>query len=394
MTKFFILILFGFGFTAGQLVSLPIAAGARISLLDIFVVALLMYGAVRSGKKRIIPALWMPIMAFFGIALLSLIGTLTSLPLYATGGGLLYILRWMLYAALYWVAAGKLFPPKIWSTTLIVSGVVTAGLGLVQYRWYPDLRNLAYLGWDPHYERLFGTLLDPNFTGIILVVTLLSLLGWEEKRQFLWLKLSCIIVTLAALVLTYSRSSLIALVAGLVMWGILTGKKLAVGILIGSVILALLLLPDSGEGRNLLRTVSSYARIGNAERAVGLIREKPILGHGFNILRFVSTQRSWIDESSAPSRSGGGLDTSILFVGATTGIAGMVVYGYMVVSLLRLGLRAVAHKKLHFIGAVYVSSILAIIVHSLFINSLFYPWVMVWVWMGTGAVEQQIREYT
>ena len=37
---------------------------------------------------------------------------------------------------------------------------------------YPDLRNLWYLGWDPHYYRVFATLLDPNYVGILLVLTI------------------------------------------------------------------------------------------------------------------------------------------------------------------------------------------------------------------------------
>lgn len=394
MKKFLILILFGLGFIAGQLASIPLAAGARISFLDICVVVLLVYGALCSGRKRLIPALWMPVMGFFCVTLLSLFGTLTNLPLYATGGGLLYVLRWLVYAALYWVAVSKLFTPKIWRTALIVSGVVMAVLGLIQYMWYPDLRNLAYLGWDPHYQRLFGTLLDPNFIGIILTATVLLLLGWEEKGTHLWMKVSGLVITLGAILLTYSRSSLLALAAGLFVWGMLTGKKFVVAGMTIVVLAVLFLLPNNGEGRNLLRTASSYARLGNAERAITLIREKPFLGHGFNILRFVSTERSWIDESSAPSRSGGGLDTSILFVGATTGIIGMLMYGYLLVSFLRLGGQAYADKRLRLAGATYISIIAAIIVHSLFINSLFYPWVMVVVWVSTGALEQQIKAYT
>lgn len=388
-----ILFLFGLGFVAGQLVSVPLFAGARISLLDICVGMLLVYAAARSGKKRFIPLLWMPVLGFAGIALLSLAGTFASLPLYVTGGGALYILRWLLYAALYWVAAGSLFPPNAWVVTLTISGVAAACLGLMQYVWYPDLRNLAYMGWDPHYQRLFGTLLDPNFMGIIFAVTVLSLLGFEGKK-FVWAKFLGIAVTLAALALTYSRSSLIALVAGLIAWGLLSGRKFAAAAIAASVVLMLLLLPHTGEGRNLLRTVSSYARLGNAERAISLIREKPLLGHGFNILRFVSLERSWIDETSIPSRSAGGLDTSILFVGATTGITGMLAFGYLILSLLRFGMRACAAKKIRFAGATYMSIMLALLVHSLFINSLFYPWVLVWIWVSTGVVEQLIREYT
>ena len=69
-------------------------------------------------------------------------------------------------------------------------------------------------------------------------------------------------------------------------------------------------------------------------------------------------------------------------------------YGYLLVSFLRLGGQAYADKRLRLAGATYISIIAAIIVHSLFINSLFYPWVMVVVWVSTGALEQQIRAYT
>ncbi|MBI5019006.1 O-antigen ligase family protein [Candidatus Gottesmanbacteria bacterium] len=395
MKNLFVLLFLVAGFAVGQVVSLPLAAGARITLLDVAVVTVLIVAAVRSTKKRIIPSLWAPVMAFFGVTLLSLAGTYTDVPLYVTGGGLLYVLRWITYAALYWVAVGKFATARNWNITLILAGVIMAIGGLIQYAWYPDLRNLYYLGWDPHYQRLFGTLFDPNFMGILLTLSLVTMLGWEEKSIKLRLfKAAGITVVLSALLLTYSRSSFIAFLTGIILWGILMHKKMLTGIIIFIMAVSVVALPSTGEGRNLMRTVSTFARIGSAERALTLIREKPLLGHGFNLLRYVAAERSWIDEGSVPSRAGAGLDTSLLFVGATTGVVGMLVYGWLLVSLVLLGIRAYAHKPLRAQGAVFISLIAAIVVHSLFINSLFYPWVMAWMWLAAGALEQEITVYT
>jgi len=388
----FVLWVLGAGIVGGQLTTVPLFAGARLSFLDAAVVVVLLYAARQQTKKRFIPGLWMPIIGFSVAALVSLGATVGSVPLYVVGGGLLYIIRWVSVASLYWVAASNIIHPLMWQTLLVGSGVVMGLLGLVQYAWYPDLRNLSYLGWDPHYQRLFSTLLDPNFMGIILVCTSLTLLSWcmQKKRTIWWL--SGLMITLVSLLLTYSRSSLLAFLVGVIVWGIYTKRKVFVSSILALMIVVLLVLPHTGEGRNLFRTVSTYARLGSVERAVSLIREKPFVGHGFNILRFVARDRSWIDESIAPSRAGAGLDTSLLFVGATTGVVGIVVYGWLLVRLFQLGLVGLRSKeRVREQAATYIAILSAALVHSLFINSLFYPWVMVWIWVATGSLEQRIK---
>lgn len=388
------LLLLAAGLIAGNIVSVPVALGARVTLLDVSVVILVLYAAFQSGKKRFIPKLWAPILAFTGICLVSLAQSVGNVPLYVVGGGLLYILRFLLYAALYWTAAETLFSPGVWRTMLITAGVGMAGIGMLQYVWYPDLRNLAYLGWDPHYQRLFGTLLDPNFTAIILVCSLLGFLGIGDKEKYRLARYAAIGLLLIAFALTYSRSGIIALFGGALVWGFLSGYKKIMWAMLGAVLVLFLILPRAGEGRNLLRSASSFARLGNAERAVMLIREKPLFGHGFNLLRFVATERDWLDESGTPSRAGAGLDTSVLFVGATTGIVGMSVYIWLLVSLWRLGMRLYGQgKKKSLPAATYLGTLTALLLHSLFVNSLFYPWVLVWLWILTGSLEREVTAY-
>lgn len=383
----------GLGVLGGQLASLPLVAASRVTLLDVAVVIVLLYAASRSPKKRFIPPLWAPILGFALVTIISLAMTVGVVPTYVIGGGLLYVLRWVLYAALYWVSASTLLPSGAWFACLMYSGIGIGVLGLMQYVWYPDLRNLYYLGWDPHYQRLFSSLLDPNFTGIILGVTALMLFAAAEIRKYTVGKTIGLVITVGALILTYSRSSLLAFAIGLFVFGMLTKRKVLALAVTAIIAASFVLLPHTGEGRDLFRTVSSYARFGSLERAVILIREKPVFGHGFNVLRFVATERSWIDETVIPSLAGSGLDTSLLFVGATTGIVGMLVYLWLIARLFRLGITGLKNKKenVRVTAACYISVLTALLIHSLFINSLFYPWVLVWIWLGTGAFGRLVR---
>lgn len=393
MNSLYVLIVLALGFVGGNVLSLPLSAGIHVTLLDVGVCMLLMYAVFQQEKKRFIPLYWAPIIGFLVIMIVSVLINLNTLPSYVLGGGMLYIFRWILYVAVYWVAASPRIVPTHWLIMLVSSGVGVAVLGLIQYVWYPDLRNLSYMGWDPHYQRLFSSLLDPNFTGIILVMTILVLcyLFGFKKGSMSILIFGGIVV--GALILTYSRSSLIAGVTGIVVWGVLVGKKRIVAGVLALCIVIIFLLPHTGEGRNLFRTVSSYARLGSMSRAIQLISEKPLFGYGFNMLRYVSTQKSWIDETVSPSRAGAGIDTSLLFVGSTTGITGMFVYGWLMVSLFRFGWKAYVHKSkdVRNMAATYVATLTALVVHSIFINSLFYPWVMVWLWIETGVLEQSVR---
>lgn len=330
------LLFLSFGFIGGQVAAITLANGIRISLLDVSVAVFLIVSACLSKKHRFIPMLWLPILTFAAIAMI-------------TGGNLAYVIRWLLYAALYWVSADRIIVPKVWQKTLVFSGIGIALLGFVQYALYPDLRNLYYLGWDPHYQRLFSTLLDPNFAGIILALTSLLLLA---RRNLFWFG-----VTFIAFVLTYSRSSYLAFLVGLVVWGILSKRKTVVALVISGLVVMIAVLPKTGEGRNILRTVSSFARIDSARYAISRIAEKPILGHGF--------------------RPHARVDTSLLFVAESTGFVGLVVYVWLLMGLWKT-------REIR-------PYLAAILVHSLFVNSLFYPWVMVWLWIITGVVEREKR---
>ena len=73
-----------------------------------------------------------------------------------------------------------------------------------------------------------------------------------------------------------------------------------------------------------------------------------------------------------PLDSCSGSDSSLLFVFATTGIVGLMIFLYAGRVMFSSTGRAVY-------GIAFVSSLVAVLIHSLFLNSLFYPWVMGWM---------------
>lgn len=361
--------------TLGQLGALSIGSGITVYSHDIALILLLIYWMF-SRKKVLSGKLKLSIAIFIGTAVMSLAANAYKFPRDEFLTGSLYLVRWILYAASYFILLSGQFSKTFMFRGLYGFGVSLAVLGLLQYVWYPYLRNLWYLGWDPHLYRVFSTLLDPNFAGLVFVLTLF--LGAKQKYPLIFQG-----VTLVALFLTYSRSSYLAFFIGLAIWLFFTKRTRLIFIIFFAFVTILFLLPKpEGEGVKLFRTASTFARIGNWQRGIELIRESPVFGHGFNALRFVQKEKGWIDESEFPSRAGAGLDNSFQFILATTGIIGFISYVVLLFQMFRIG------RKNIFV----LSSLSALFVHSQFSNSLFYPWIMIWLWILIGAVERSISD--
>lgn len=361
----------------GQIGGIPIYAGVVIYIHDILLGVLLVEGFVQYAvtSKFITPKLVKPILFFVFVALFSLLTNSGRFAIPALEVSALYLMRWVFYAALYVLVIQTYTKKELWLYGLYITGVGLGTLGILQFSLYPNLRNLSYLGWDPHYFRLFSTFLDPNFAGIFLVLTiLLGIYLWQKKKFRVWIALGEII-SMMSLLLTYSRSSYIALIAALSVFALLKKQWIMIaGILV--FIVAVIIFPKTpGSTLDLLRTDSTLARVGSWQEGLMLIKDAPILGHGFNTLRYVSS-----DKTDIISKSAAGVDSSILFVGATTGIVGILSYGYLLYSMIR-GARGE-------LGRVYKVSFVALAVHSLFVNSAFYPWVLIWFWIVTGVSER------
>lgn len=362
----------------GQLERIPLGIpGVGVYLHEIVIAGLVGFWAwdLASSKKKItLSALEKAILAILGSFVFS-----WAINIYRwkeeSWFGFLYIVRWGMYACLYSVVKyySKLDKKLL---SFVKRGLLLAGFwflifGIIQYLVLPDLTWLFYFGWDDHYYRLTGTLLDPSYTGLFLAVLILYLLKEVKKRDFFY----CLYLLLAitALLLTYSRSSYLAFLSG-IFW-LLHNKKsiwrsfLLGGLLLSFLLLAVLILPKpGGEGVNLARTTTIYSRIGSWRQSLIIFSKNPLFGIGFNNYRVASKEFGFLSEEGWRSHhAGAGVENSFLLILATSGVLGGA-------SFLRLILLYVREKKKLYL-------ILPIIVHSLFNNSLFYPWIMILWWL-------------
>jgi len=117
----------------------------------------------------------------------------------------------------------------------------------------------------------------------------------------------------------------------------------------------------------------------NYQEAFSIFKKHPLLGVGFNTYRY--TQRDYnilSEEEWQTSHSAAGVDSSFLFVLATTGILGFLSYLWLYFKVLR-------GSK----GILITASIIAMVVHAFFLNSLFYPWIMVWFWILLASTSER-----
>lgn len=315
--------------------------------------------------------------------------------------GLSYIARWVLYASLYFVV--KSFPPefkkKILYLLLITGGLFTFS-GFIQYFFYSNLRNLYYLGWDEHMHRMFSTFLDPNFAGAFFVLylflllgTLLYLLNNKKISQARFIGLISIF-SLISIFLTYSRSALIMLLVATIIFCILSGKiKWIFGmILISTVFMVISSKSFNVENMNLFRIASSQARINSAKVAIEIIKNNLFFGVGFNTYRYAQVKYGFRNAvGSRSSHADAGTDNSFLFIFATTGIAGLIFYLNLLAAIFKKTyLNYKKYKDINiqkYIGIILIASVGGIIVDSFFVNSLFYSFVMIWMWILLGLIE-------
>jgi O-antigen ligase len=399
-------------FPFGELLRLDLANNITLKPLDLIAGAITVVWLFIGSKKLTKQELWYYFL-FPVIALIALLVSLIWLPPEHFLSSALYLVRWISYLGVFFAIKDldKAFKKKI-IPLLFIDGIIIVLLGYLQYFFFSSLKPLYYLGWDDHMYRLFSVFLDPNYTGALLVLYLLFLGGilydLSNKKNRSSLKVSLFkttivprnylltavsitsIFTLIALFLTFSRSSLLMLLVGVSSFFILIGKKKYILILL-TVLLVFIAIISSKfyvENINLLRKTSTNARIGNYEVAMSIIKDHPFLGIGFNTYRYAKEyyhiKSNW---TNAPSHADAGVDNSFLFVLVTTGIVGLCAYFLLWWKLLR---RAFIHFKKYKNGkaAVIIASGVGLFIHALFINSLFFPAIMFWMWVQMGLMEQ------
>lgn len=366
------LILFPFG----NLLRFQIAGDVSIVVLD-FVVALIGLSMLpylwRERKKLAKNQIVQVAGAFIVFGLISLLWNARWLqPQQVVIAGL-YMVRFVAYSLLLLMPLtfSKEQQKKLSLYAVISGGFVVIG-GIAQYFLYPDLRNLFYLGWDKHLNRLYGTFFDPNFLGAYLVL----FLGMLYKTKLLYRKhifpiIFLTVLTFGSLVLTYSRSTYLMLLVAALTYSVLKRNYKIIGAGVVILMVGLLIIPKNtgGEGVNLLRTSSIERRVEQYDIATDIAMQQPVLGVGFNAYRYAQIRHGYIDtEVWIQDHAGAGVPNSYLFVLATTGFVGLIAF---------LGFCAgIVRHTFEMKDYVLVSVLIGLGIHALFENSLFYPFIL------------------
>lgn len=376
-----------FGLIIGQTTRIPLTISSGITILDFVVLLLNLFGLIKIRFKLKSPPLWVSTaLPLIFIMIISLIFTPLKLSVSEFINSFSYTIRFTSYILLGWLiyseALGKI--RKDFSLVLLISGITLAVLGIVQLIFLPDLGFLQEQGWDPHFFRTVSTFLDPNFLGGFLVLTLLVLSEELGKRHSgkdkKWL-VSSFFITYISLLTTFSRSSYLMFTVSFLIFSALR-KSAVLGVL------TILLIIGLGVGflsynravveeKGVDRQKSAQHRVSSWQLGWEVFQESPILGVGFNSYRYALDQYNLVSESYIKSRGSSGNDSSLLFIASTTGIIGFISYLAFLFSIFYSAFKAYFKKDGG--GVILLSGLSGLIVHSLFINSLFYPWMLIWI---------------
>jgi len=279
--------------------------------------------------------------------------------------GASYLFRWSAYSLIF-IPLQKLFSEDIINKLIYLIIVSFVSIGILQYIFVPDIRPLEILQWDPHLYRLVGSLIDPGFTAIVLVFSIIfTKLDNTLKINY---KIILWIFLYISLMLTYSRAGYLAFIISSIYISLKIKSLKYLLIVISLFVTSIYVLPrPGGEGVNLRRSSSIEARLINYVQSIQIFSLSPTVGTGFNLYRYTQRDSGIGLVNWQNSHAAAGADSSILFVLATTGIVGIFVYFQYLISLLKIN------------SLLVKSSVVALLVHSIFLNSLFYPAVLLFI---------------
>jgi len=229
--------------------------------------------------------------------------------------------------------------------------------GLGQYLLYPNLRNLYYLGWDPHQFRIFATFFDTTTAGVIFAMTVTYLLAKPGKHVVK----AVAAVSFILMLLTYSRVTFISFIISSIHF-LKTRISLKYMSLLFTIFVGLLvLLPRPfGEGVKLERLFTVYSRTEDINQGLQLFSKSPLLGVGYNRIGFFKDK----NDGKFPSHATFGFSSSYIIILASAGIVGFIAFLLWLVNLFRKG------------SSVSKTILILILVASLFDNVILNSFVM------------------
>jgi hypothetical protein len=251
-----------------------------------------------------------------------------------------------------------IFPPQVnqkIKQLFYLSLLANIVFGLIQYLFWPDFTYFDVHQWDPHLYRLISTYFDPTFTGLIYLFFIIAVF-LNKNIPYRWFILA---LSYLAMIFTYSRSTYLSF---LLAFTFISLKLKNIKIFFFSlliIIFSIFLLPRRpGEGTKLERTSSITAKIDNYKEGVNLFAQSPLIGFGYNHIPFIRQNRNPISHANS------GFDGSLLTLLVTTGLIGTTLF---ILGIKQTYLDSSLLKQ---------TFIWTVLFHSLFANSLLYPWIL------------------
>jgi len=370
-----------------QLSVLSKSGGVNVYLFDIGVILFSVLGTLYFlivKKSYKVPKYAFLFLMFLLPAVISLFISSIELPTDKILTGFFYLLRYFSYLlsgmVVYNMADKKILSKKKIENALVWSGFFIAVAGFIQLIVLPDFTVLdPGLGWDPHKNRLTSTFFDPNFVGAYLVMCVAVLLEriFPDKRikkssDAGFFTYFCLVVILIGLILTFSRSAWGMLGIVILVFGIFRSKRLLF-LAIFTAFMAYFAIPrvQTRISGTTDPADSASLRIVSWTNTSKIIRDNIWTGVGFNTFRYAQEDYGFLTPDQDEMHSGAGSDSSFLFVFATTGLFGFLIY----LGAFLFPLFDSLNKK--YSGWLVIFSVLAgLFMESQFINSLFYPQIM------------------
>lgn len=373
----------------GQLIAVPGGANFSDGAVIVF---LSIWGFWTLKAKQPIPLTG--IIIWGGVFVLYLLGNLlTNLDALASEdylGSFLYWIRLVAYGSIIlpvsqWVQESQKQWWQRFRRYMIGTTFILVVLGFLQLLFVPDFGFMAEYGWDPHQGRLLSTWYDPNFLGGFFVLILIMLSNWllslwsQSSGYFLrfvgdykglWI---IFFLTFLAFVLTFSRSAYVAFVVGMGVLSLLRAPKL---ILIGGIgfILSVLFIPRMQERVIGIFTIDATAdmRIENWQETMDMIEDNVWWGVGYNTLKYQG-------DISEEAHHAAGKDSSLMTIWLTTGIPGLVLFIGLIMRKMTdwLWRGAKSQGQEQEMVTTLVAMMSSLLIHSLFVNSLLYPFILI-----------------
>jgi len=371
----------------GQLGNLSRTDGVAIYLFDICIVVFVVYGLVTFRRKLQLPAVSLLFLTFSFWILVSNVINLPKYPSDISVTATFYFLRWLAYLLAAVVVYnmcmhGQLTKEHIY-TSMLVSAVFLVVAGVAQLILIPDFEKAALtdVGWDPHKNRLASTFLDPNYLGAYLTIAIFMLLNKLIDKKMTTKDYALLGMFFIALILTFSRSAWLMFGVGVLLYGLLK-KPLWV---VYSLVVAFLAYFAVPRVQTRISGVTDPAdsaqfRLVSWKNALRIYQDNPIVGTGFNVYRYVQQDYGYLTPDTVSSHSGAGADSSVLFVLATTGTMGGLLFS--------AGILYLVFGMYSLVPFVLMGSL---ILESMFINSLFYPQILFW-WLVVGFIPRVSRK--